>query len=156
MDDDKLSSILARLEAAITKQGWAVMNVHPSAEQPGFTYSIGFEQSFDQPEVVFIGVPPDASTQFIRDIAGLLKAGKLQLPVHGGRVSGLMEGMDLLARPLPAKVAQNLAHVAFERAKPHGVELLQLCYPDPEGRLPGDEGFSKQYEDFQDYSVFER
>ena len=56
--------------------GWSFLNVFdPNGENPDFSYSIGFEETFNFPEIMIFGLDNKTAHQIISDIAQDLKDG---------------------------------------------------------------------------------
>ncbi len=147
--------IIARRDAIIAQNGWAVIGIHPDHRHDMFSYSVGFTETLGQPEVCFIGVPIEMARTLINDIGQGLRAKRLRLPKNGGRLSQVIQKWDVLVRPVPEKHARALARGAFERMHPKPIRLMQICIPDHAGRLPDDPSCDPQFVNFQDYTQFE-
>lgn len=144
------------IERRIAQHGWTAIAVHgdPERNHPSFTYSVAFEETFGTPEVVFIGFEPRLSQSLVAGMAESLKRKSLILPEQGGRSSGIIADFDVLLRPVDPEITREIALVALRRAYPDRIRLLQVCLPDPGGRLPGEPGCDARYARIQDPDVF--
>jgi hypothetical protein len=152
---DLRKHLIEKRDAAIARNGWTVITVNSSKTEMGYTYSIGFEETFKHPEVVFVGIPLDLAQTLIGDIAKGLKDRSIKLPVAGGETAQIIKQFNVLVRPVPEKYARRLARGAFDRRYPKPVRLLQLCIPDTNGVLPDKPWCDPTYIDAQDYKQFE-
>ncbi len=137
---------LDKIAWIVEENGWAAEPVPPVDEpepRPGYTYTIGFETHFGQPEVVIFGLQGSAA----RGLLGILAdqhGGGVTLPV-GAVFVGLLEG-DLPCALLQVDLGEH-AHlfpdaVAFHRGGDFRVQ--QFLWPDRAGRLPWDPGYDER------------
>ena len=63
--DDLLDDMRRRVDWL----GWTMVGVEPSHRGPGWVYSAGLTASFDHPEVVMVGAPPEAAYDVLELIA---------------------------------------------------------------------------------------
>ena len=63
--DDLLDDFRHRVD----QRGWTMVGVEPSHRGPGWIYSAGLTASFDHPEVVMVGAPPEAAYAVLAAIA---------------------------------------------------------------------------------------
>lgn len=61
----------------IGKYGWSAIGVFPEPEtnNPGFTYTTGFEESYLHPEIIIVGLPDDVCHTFLGAMAEQIKKG---------------------------------------------------------------------------------
>jgi hypothetical protein len=130
----------------VEEQGWAAEPVRPvdgPEPRPGYSYTIGFETRFGQPEVCLFGLGGAAARGLLGMVADQ-HGGGVQLPV-GAVFVGLLES-DLPCALLTVDVAQHRDlfpdDVAFHG--PDGFRMLQFVWPDRSGRLPWDEGYDER------------
>ncbi len=69
--DDLLDDMRRRVD----RLGWTLIGVEPSHRGPGWVYSAGLAASFDHPEVVMVGAPPDGAHLVLGSIAREVAAG---------------------------------------------------------------------------------
>ncbi len=125
----------------VETQGWCAEPVAPVEDppRPGYTYTIGFEESFGFPEVVIFGLTPVAARGLLEMIATHLEAGG-EIPV--GVFVGLLDN-DLPAAMLPVQMPDNseLFEDAVEYNGRDDFRMRQFLWPDRGGKLPWDEGY---------------
>lgn len=154
--EDIRKKIMDERDARIEKYGWTAVAVLSDENQPSYTYSVAFEETYDHPEVVMVGFDPHLSQQIIAGIADGLKSRSLYLPKEGGRAAQVIQDFDVLVRPIPQPQASNIAKGAADRAHPKKIRLLQICLPDAKGRMPDDPDCDPRFRSLQDYTAIEQ
>ncbi len=143
--------ILAGIQGRFEKHGWTVMAVLPGDDgSPSFTYSIGFEQTFGMPEVIFVGFNPELAQSLIAGIARSLEQGEFEIPTQEQRIGKIVRNFDVLARPVSKELTEQTAIWATAFNKPLQTRLVQMFIPDPQGLFPDDAGCDPQYVSMQD------
>jgi hypothetical protein len=137
-----LDDFLRRQEQIIDTVGWAVMHVLPAADDPDtttpFAYTVGLI-AHDYPELLIAGLPPEVAHGLLNDLAGRVydKADRF---THGQRISDLIADYDaVLVEGAP--IDELLPGLAIARYGRDRVRLLQVVWPDPQGRFPWDAGY---------------
>ena len=129
----------------IASNGVHIAHEDRSGEQPEYSYTVGMWHSFEQPEVIVIGLPRDVAQDLLDNVADEADGGRRF--AAGEQHDGLVHGYPVrLLRVSEAQAAQWLSLVGwvYERAD---VPCVQLVYPDKQGRWPWQpdvrEGFRK-------------
>lgn len=126
----------------VETQGWCAEPVAPREDPPtpGYTYSIGFEDTFGHPDLVIFGLTPVAARGLLEMVATHLEAGGGELPI--GAFIGLLDN-DLPAAVLPIEMPEHAP--LFEGAREYyardDFRIRQFIWPDRAGKLPWDEGY---------------
>lgn len=110
---------------------------------PGYTYSIGFEASFQHPELVLFGLQPVAARGLIELVADQLGGG---VTIPSGVFVGLLDH-DLPCAVVPLDVGRHRGlFPGIDRYYGDGVmwRVSQFVWPDRAGRLPWDEGYDER------------
>lgn len=124
--------VLQRLETT----GWFVNKIAEDDQGPGFAYSFGLYERFQQPEIIIFGLPPDIMHRLIDDIGKLMGAGKRYN--DGDETRDLLEDYAcVLRRVNPLRYRETLTWTAwfYESCT---FPALQLFWPDKAGRFPWD------------------
>ncbi|MDG4834181.1 DUF4262 domain-containing protein [Solwaraspora sp. WMMD1047] len=137
-----IDDFLRRQEEIIDRIGWAVMHVLPTYDDPDittpFAYTVGLT-AHDYPELIIAGLPPEVAHGLLNDLAGRLYD-KAERFACGQRISDLIAGYDaVLVEGAP--IDALLPGVAIARYGRNRVRLLQVVWPDPQGRFPWDAGY---------------
>lgn len=132
-----------KLAWIIETQGWVAEPVAPVQDppQPGYTYTIGFETTFGQPEVVIFGLAPVAARGLLEMMAEHLGAGG-DFPI--GVFVGFLDN-DLPSALLPVDLKEHMDLFEDAAEYHHGnFRMRQFLWPDREGRLPWDPGYDER------------
>lgn len=136
-----------RISAAIDSTGWHCVSVAAGAEQEvEFSYSVGFIETLDHPEIAIFGLPSRVAAQILSNAfdriraEGPLKAGELR--------DGLIGNGYLLkvAGPADRQLLPEYFGIAFDR---YGLSLsvMILLWPNKAGVFPDEvEGPNPQSE----------
>jgi hypothetical protein len=138
-----MSEDLDAIARDIATYGWTVMRVSADAPGPDFAYSIGMVQTLSHPEILVIGFPLDTAHRLINDVGEAIRHGSRF--VAGGVSDAFLEGYSVTFRRVPDY--QYAAYLGwgsrFYRHEPFAV--LQMIYPDREGRWPWQDGVSPEF-----------
>jgi hypothetical protein len=107
---------------------------------PGYSYTIGFEETFGFPEVLIVGLKPVHARGLAGLLADLLRGGT-QVPV-GELFRGLYDGEQRAALlPVDAEAMADLFTSATAWYGERPFRVVQLAWPDRAGWLPWESGF---------------
>ena len=135
--DDKIAWV-------VETNGWCAEPVAAMEDPPtpGYTYTIGFETSYDHPEVVIFGLQPVMARGLIEMLAVHIDAGGVS---PDGMFVGLLDN-DLTAAMLPVDMEEHAALFAGA-TRFHGRDDYRVCqfvWPDRNGKMPWDEGYDNR------------
>lgn len=127
-----------KLLADIEQYGWAVQVVMETEGEPAFAYTIGLVRNFDHPELIIVGLKYE-SMFGILDVCGVdVRNGRR---FEDGKVyDDCLEGYAAIFRSVPKFEYRNYIGYACWFDGSWDIPVLQLIYPDKEGRWPWDEG----------------
>jgi hypothetical protein len=136
-----------KIEWMIDENGLAIEPVaaRPDHDPPvaGYSYTIGFPQAFDFPEIVLFGLQPVAARGLFDLLADLLRGGT-EIPL-GIELTGLFDN-DLRCVFAPVDLADwgqlFVTGLAWYRRVPF--DVVQLLWPDRNGFLPTEPGFDRR------------
>src|SRR5437899_1301620 len=127
------------LDARVRRHGWTGVYVGDYASAPTWAYTIGFDDTLNQPEVVAFDLTRDAASRLFWEVRDRLKAGTfafadgLEWP-EDSDVRGVWRKVD------PTRIDEWLTLAARRRWKrtgqAHGLEAFQYVLPDNDGHLP--------------------
>ncbi|HVK78953.1 MAG TPA: DUF4262 domain-containing protein [Kofleriaceae bacterium] len=126
-----------RVREGVAEHGWWVMKVPAgeSADEPAFAYTIGLWSSYQHAELIVIGLPLEVAHVVLNDLGGRIRDGR-PVPV-GADLAEVIQGYPVRLREV-VDPQSHRAHVgralAYHRAP---FPLLQLVWPDKQGRFPG-------------------
>lgn len=135
--DDKIAWV-------VETNGWCAEPVAAMEDPPtpGYTYTIGFETSYDHPEVVIFGLQPVMARGLIEMLAIHIDAGGV---IPDGMFVGLLDN-DLPAAMLPIDMEEHgeLFPGATRFHRRDDYRVCQFVWPDRNGMLPWDEGYDNR------------
>lgn len=130
---------------AIREHGWFCTRVFDGeGNEPDFSYSTGFLESHNFPEIIVFSLPKEVSHSVLWDLWRDIEASKK--PPVGKRIIGIFGNADAVL--LPVGKSAYAEHLGWNRWFYRGdnFECLQLIWPDREGRFPWEDDFDKDFE----------
>jgi hypothetical protein len=129
-----------RVRGDIERYGWHVAKIAGDESAPPWAFSIGLEQNFEHPEVLVCGMELDLLHGLINQVGDHIKRG-----AHfdeSVRPEGILEKHPPAFRPVLERWHGAFVGNAawFYRDRPFRV--VQCFWPDTEGLLPWESGFS--------------
>ena len=135
---DELS--LARIGREIAQRGWHFETLADSETAPPATYTVGLGESFGNPELILIGLPPELARTVLTKMAEQIRDGQAYVP--GRRYSGILDKFDVLIGAVHATQAERRLPLAAAwyatRPEPQPLRAIQIFFPDRAGHFPGD------------------
>jgi len=147
---DRDMSARDKIEFMLEREGWAMDAVRARGDldpaMPTYSYTVGFVDRFGFPDVCIFGLTPVACRGLFGLVADAV-AGGTQFPV-GDAFIGLLDGGQPCAF-LPVDAPSSVGmfpslvdHQRINRREPNEFQLVQLAWPDPNGKLPWEPGFT--------------
>lgn len=120
----------------IKAHGWHCLHVFSNDEQEeNFTYSIGFAQSFDAPEILIFGIPLEKSRALLNACAESLKRGHQFSPnVADGTI--LQGGYKVVFKPLLKEHFDEYVGAALRYYYPTPFHAMVMFLPDRHHAFP--------------------
>jgi len=127
----------------IDEFGWHVVLIEAEDDLPPFAFSIGLHRTFQHPEIIMFGMSPRQLHAFINECGHQIKAGK-RMPTDQ-HVHDILEGYPCVFKNVPRD--QYYDHVGYARWYYEGDDfpLIQLVWPDRDGRFPWDPAASESF-----------
>ena len=123
----------------IEKYGWQYQYVFDhNGEKQDFSYSIGFEETFNHPEIMIFGLAKETMHSVLSDIAEDIKGGLIIEP--NKRLSGILSGdYEVLFKPIHEADVPEYAGIASDYYhKPFRIYIM--FWPDKNNVLPTEPG----------------
>jgi hypothetical protein len=128
----------------VENYGCHIIHVREEGGLPGWSYTIGFYETYHQPEIITVGLKDDVAQYLLNEIADRLKNG---LQIHEGlRQSELLEKVECEFRKVEER--EELGGVVGYASWFYGdnpFPVFQCIYPDMENRFPWEEGFDQSW-----------
>ena len=135
--EDPFQKIWTSLLDRIDRYGWAVQSVMATAEAPPYAYSVGMCK-LGKPEVLILGLDYETSHQLINDICERLVQG-LATAAHGEVLEQVANfPLRVCVPPEGRTDAYALGAQRYAQEFGHEVKVVQVLWPDPEGRFTDD------------------
>ena len=125
-----------KARANIQEYGCHVLHIMEDEEGPGFSYSIGIEQSIGQPEVIVTGLKRDLSHLIINEYNDRARAGE-QFQADTS-YSGFLDGFDVMFRPVLKEYYEEYFGWGRWLYEGDDFRVLQLIWPSTKGMWPWD------------------
>ena len=129
------------IREAVDEHGWAVQLIPAgdSQDEPSFAYTAGLWLTHKHPEIIVFGLSLEQMHDVLNLCGDRVKETGKPLPIDEP-ISGLIEGQLVKLRQVREKKSYE-DHVAYASWLHDGADfpLLQLVWPDDEGRFPDDE-----------------
>lgn len=131
--------ILTWADDCIAKKGWAAISVFedPETGEPPFTYSVGFSETLDCPEVVLVGFHPETAQSVIGAFHDAVSEGRIKLDFAAADHSQVIQDFDVRVQPVADDIADRIGRVLAARGI-DPIRMLHAMLPDMAGKLPGD------------------
>lgn len=146
---DRDMSHREKIEFMLERQGWAIDAVPATADPPfpRYAHTIGFEDRFAFPDLCVFGLAPVACQGLFALLADALDGGT-ELPVGVPFIGLLEDDQPCALLPVEPTDAEGLfpslaEHQRLADRPADQLRVLQLVWPDPEGRLPWERGFAE-------------
>ena len=127
--------------------GWHVIKVQEDELGPSFGHSIGFFYSFSHPEIIIIGLAPDATHAIINRIGDAIKDGtQFQ---SGQFYTNIIEGVDCYftaVNPIYLKEYTGYAELFYKHDQ---TPFLQCIYPTLTGIYPWQDAWPEEFKTIQ-------
>lgn len=141
-----LEEVRNRILTAIGQYGWSVVAVGGEGEEPGYGYSIGLWHTFRHPEVIVFGLPPEIAQKIINNIGRAIKKGSR---FSDNATSDIIANHRLAFADVPEDCYEFFVGMGISFYEGEHFPLLQVVWPDPQGKFPWDEGFDKKFNKIQ-------
>jgi hypothetical protein len=123
----------------IAEHGWSVIGIEEEDGEPPYSFSVGLYHTLGVPELLIVGQKPENAQGLINNAGELMRAGRRFRTNR--RTTGILEGYPAVFVAVDPRY--YLGYLGCGRWLYRGDEfpILQLVWPDREGRFPWDEGY---------------
>lgn len=135
-----------KIQTNIEKFGWHFLHIFdPNGIKNSFSYSVGFEESFGQPEILIFGLKKDAAHGILTDIADDLRNG-LKLEVDTKMKDVIGGDFEVMFKPVQQKAfSEYLGTAVNYYNKPFRAWVM--FWPDKSNILPFEESCEVSIQD---------
>lgn len=134
-----------KLLSDVERFGWHVVHINEDEEGPGFSFSVGFYYTLQQPEILIMGLKQEVAHDLLRIAYVQMRGGRSFKPFE--RYSDFAQGCDCAFAPIGIEhYREHLGYAMwFYRSLPNPFPALQLIWPDKRGRFPWENGFDERF-----------
>jgi hypothetical protein len=131
----------------VEEHGVHILSVPERDEQCAFSATVGMWHSFEQPEVIVFGMPPEVARELLDVIADEASEGKTFLA--GSQHKGLLQHYAVRFHAVPPALYSKYFAAATWAYEGAPFTAVQLVWPDKQGRWPWDEGVREVFRECQ-------
>jgi hypothetical protein len=144
-------SWIARLQSAwrrfgarrhVERRGWTAVYVGDYAQAPSWVYTVGFQGSLGQPEIIVFDLPRPSAGELVAHVHDELRTGRLVL--EDGCEWASASSRCVWRRVHEDHLAEWLTLAFVPAMLAGGLEAFQLVLSDVEGRLPWEGGYDER------------
>lgn len=138
-----------KLLSDIERVGWHVIHINEDEQGPGYTFSVGFYYTFQQPEILIMGLRQEVAHELLKIAVVQMAGGKTYQPFD--RVSQFAESYDCAFAPIEMQHYRDYLGYAvwFYRSLPKPFPAMQLVWPDKDGRFPWEANYDERFLNLQ-------
>jgi hypothetical protein len=128
------------IRSHVADGGWALTGIPAGASgEPAFVYTTGLFHNFKQPELIVLGLRMELMQAMLNELGRRIKDGEAF--AEGQRVSDVIGNFDVKLHAVrDAKSFKEHVGYACWFYEGNHFPLLQVVYPDLQGRFPGEPG----------------
>lgn len=123
-----------RVLADIDEHGVHIVHVPEDAHGPGHSFTIGMPYSFDHPELIVFGMPPEIAQDLLNAVADEAADGTRF--AADGQHDDLLQGYPVKFFDVPKGWYRQFLATALWAHEGDDFACLQLVWPDKQGRWP--------------------
>jgi len=127
-----MSDVMETVEDDIKKHGWHVLSVF-SKDAPSFSYSIGFTETLDHPEIIMSGLDTSLMHSLINDIGQLIKNG--QRFTNNQLSEEVIKSYPVKFSKISELNKEEYLRAAVSIYSVEKFDALQCIWPDKEGKF---------------------
>ena len=128
-----------QIESDVAEFGWhaAMLEAGETESEPAFAYTVGVARTYSHPELICFGLGLEALHGMLRACVERIKAGNP--PPIGAPFEGILDDSKVMLREVRAKSSYD-NHLGYAISFHGGRDfrVLQLLWPDKQGRFPGE------------------
>jgi len=143
-----IQSLFKTIDSNIRKHGFHITWVFEDqdTEEPTFSYTAGLATTYQHPEILIFGVDHQTAADLLHAVAEELRKGKRIVP---GQLYGQIANMPVLFGEVETDKASSQCRLAFMAQPNAEVQVLQMVWPDPNGRFPNEQEYDQQFAKMQ-------
>lgn len=133
--------IFEKVDEDIAKYGWHVLSV-TCEDSPSFSYTVGFEETLNHPEIIMSGLGTELMHHLLNDIGELIKLGD---SFKDGDLSNeVVSGFPVKFIAVKDNVLSEYLRVAEVHYDSKGFRALQCIWPDKKGVFQTESNYEQE------------
>ena len=138
-----------KLLSDIERVGWHVLKIMGDESGPEYCFSVGLYYTFGHPEILVMGLSHPVAHRFINLAAAHIATGRVFRAQE--RTDDLAEGFECSFVPVSvAHYERYLGYgIWFYRQLKQPFPVLQLVWPDKQGRFPWESDYDERFQKLQ-------
>ena len=151
----KMQNVVDSARAKVDKYGYTCISIAPELETPTFTYSVGFQRNYGEPDIILVGFDPNLAHSLIEEFANKLKSGH-RFGHKNQKVSEIIRNFDVQIKPVPRFLAFKSGKIAAGvLSDPDKHKMNQMVLPDKNGLFSSDIGVDITFSAGQDIHLLD-
>lgn len=127
-----------KLVADVRRHGWGVLGIDAGDSLPGWAFTAGLWHAFGCPEVAMFGLRFPDMQAWLNDVGEQIRAGNRLRPNE--LRAGVLPNFSVTCRPVHDSWYRELFGWALWFTQRPPLPIVQVVWPDSEGRFPWDQG----------------
>ena len=128
-----MSDVMEKVKDDIKNHGWHVLSVFED-NMPNFSYTVGFKETLNHPEIIMSGLEIDLMHHLLNDIGNLIKKG--QTFSKGDTSNEVLKDYLVKFASVSDGNRKEYLRVACTYYGDDNFQALQCLWPDKEGHFP--------------------
>lgn len=151
----KMQNVVDNARAKIDKYGYTCISIGADLATPTFTYSVGFQRNYGEPDIILVGFDPNLAHSLIEEFANKLKSGH-RFGHKNQKVSEIIQNFDVQIKPVPRYIASKAGKIAAALLPdPDKHKMNQMVLPDKSGLFSSDIGVDMPFAAGQDIHLLD-
>ena len=142
LDSPGLDAADHKLLEDVRDYGWHCAWVPPEGDDYEWGFTIGLQATHAHPELMLFGLPQPTGHALLQGLVERIEAGERLVP--NARDERVIQGMPGTFLEVRTRWYEPLLGFARWFYEGDDFSVLQCVWPDRDGRLPGDAGFSAE------------
>lgn len=141
-------NINQKIKDDIARDGVSIISVMSDGENPGFAYTVGLWETYKHPELITVGLPPQAAHGIFGEVMRMLDKGEaIETMKRYDRLANLP--LAFINVESKHKEQYMLMLDNHYGAESENIHAMQMLWPDPKGVLPYEAGYDSKYDEAQ-------
>ncbi|MFI0447358.1 DUF4262 domain-containing protein [Actinomadura sp. 6N118] len=146
-DHGELDDIDRQTMENVRTHGWGVINIPADDAGPGWSFSVGLWHSHRSPELAMFGLDMDVTQPVINNLGREIADGRAA--ADGQERHGLINDYPIHLKQIDRGWYQTFFGVAMAFYRRPPLPVIQLVWPDLDGRFPWDAETAEGYQAMQ-------